>query len=98
MGAALHLNVSGYPGDKCSGNCQYLDSDPVASLQATAIFYRADTMPGDSGSSVYTLVGGTRYVVAAHRGMCSGNSSANCGARITSDRYNQIVSWINSGF
>lgn len=92
-------NVSGYPGDKCSGACQYYDVDPFSSLASLTVHYLTDTFNGQSGSGVYIFYNSGRYVAAAHRGTCPAvTSNANCGVRITSSRLTQIQGWINSGF
>jgi glutamyl endopeptidase len=90
-------NISGYPADKCGGACQYYDFDPISWVLATTIYYNTDTFGGHSGSSVYSFINGGRYVVAVHRGTCSGRLDKNCGVRLTGDRTSRIAGWINSG-
>lgn len=60
------LNLAGYPQSK-SRELWY-DSCPLFSDEGKWIKHRCDTEPGNSGSGIYKIVNGKRYVVAIHGG------------------------------
>jgi glutamyl endopeptidase len=60
------LNLAGYPASK---NRQlWYDHCPLLSDEGKWIKHRCDTEPGNSGSGIYKIVNGHRYVVAVHGG------------------------------
>lgn len=88
-------NLSGYPADRDGGVCQYYGYGPVKSTTSYRLFYDIDTAGGQSGSGVYRIINGSRYVMGAHAyGAYSGNSAT----RLDYYKYNSLVSWINSGY
>jgi V8-like Glu-specific endopeptidase len=88
-------NLSGYPGDK-GGTTQWYDSDPINNQTANRLYYRIDTNDGQSGSGVYRIIDGDRYVVGAHSGVSSLISGQwNRATRVTSDKFDDIVDFID---
>ncbi|WP_380167773.1 trypsin-like serine peptidase [Jannaschia sp. R86511] len=83
------VNVSGYPGDKPAGT-QWYHANRVSGVNATKVFYTADTMGGQSGSAVYQLRDGARYAVAVH---AYGGASANSGTRINRQVFDNLGRW-----
>ncbi len=89
LGKTLYLY--GFPGERqdcaasplsndwCNGSI-YGDGGGVALQTTNRIWYYMDSSGGMSGSGVYEIDGGSRYVVAVHRG---GNSTWNNAVRIT---------------
>lgn len=60
------LNLAGYPQSK---NRQlWYDHCPLHADEGDWIKHRCDTEPGNSGSGIYKIVNGGRYVVAVHGG------------------------------
>jgi len=82
-------NISGYPGDKPSGQ-QWYDAHRIASVNSRKVFYDIDTAGGQSGSAVYRIINGARYAFAIH---AYGGATTNSGTRIVSAVYNNMVSW-----
>jgi V8-like Glu-specific endopeptidase len=84
------LYLYGFPGEgqQCSdsplagGTCHgsiYGDGGSISWQDSNRIYYTMDSSGGMSGSGVYEIDGGSRYVVAVHRG---GNSTWNNAVRI----------------
>lgn len=97
---ANSTSLASSPGDKCGGHCLDYDADPFSRLTSLTLttHYRTDTFNGQSGSGVSVVQDCSRYVVAAHRGTCSaGDRTADCGPRITAERFSRIRGWIASG-
>jgi V8-like Glu-specific endopeptidase len=94
------VNIAGYPGDRDGGNFLYYMSGSINDQTGNRYYYRIDTAGGQSGSGVYRLVNGNRYVVAAHSGW---NyvwwllGDYNRGTRVTSGKFTDIVNFINGG-
>lgn len=87
-------NLGGYPGDRDSGLRLYYHYGLINSSTTDRVYYTIDTAGGQSGSSVYRIVNGSRYVFAVHT---SGYTTYNGGTRITTQRFSDLQSWIASG-
>ncbi|MER6678369.1 trypsin-like serine peptidase [Streptomyces sp. NPDC000983] len=81
--------ISGYPADKPPGT-QWYGSREISSVSPTKVYYKIDTMGGQSGSAVYHATQGTRYGVAVH---AYGGATANSGTRITQPVYDNLLAW-----
>ncbi|MBL8170328.1 MAG: serine protease [Acidobacteria bacterium] len=90
----LTANLGGYPGDLDNGLRLYYHSGPITSSTTDRVYYSIDTAGGQSGSSVYRINNGSRYVFAVHT---TGYGTYNGGTRITSARFSNLQSWIASG-
>jgi len=86
---ASAANISGYPGDKPDGT-QWYHSRQVASVNSWKVFYDTDTAPGQSGSAVYRIIGGSRYGIAIH---AYGGTTVNNGTRIVQSVFDNFVAW-----
>ena len=86
---ATTANIAGYPGDKPAGT-QWYHWRQVASVNSRKVYYTIDTAPGQSGSSVYRLIGGGRYGIAIH---AYGGATANSGTRIVQPVFDNLVAW-----
>jgi V8-like Glu-specific endopeptidase len=85
------LNTAGYPGDKPSGT-MWFDADNGRYANEYNHWYYMDTYKGQSGSAVWRLSSGSRYILTVHAyGKDSSNS--NHGTRLNSDKYNRIPTW-----
>jgi len=60
------LNLAGYPQSK--NREMWYDHCPLHSDEGAWIKHRCDTEPGNSGSAIYKIKQGKRYVVAVHGG------------------------------
>lgn len=90
-------HIAGYPGDK-GGITLWYDSDPVQTTTSKRVYYWTDTNKGQSGSGVYRIIDGNRYVFAVHSGYNTHwFTEYNRGTRIDSTKFNSIKSWIASG-
>lgn len=87
-------NIAGYPGDRDSGLRLYYHYGSILSDSGYQVQYTIDTAGGQSGSGVYRILNGSRYVFAVH---AWGSSTRNGGTKIDSSKYNSIASWIASG-
>jgi V8-like Glu-specific endopeptidase len=94
----LNAQTAGYPGDRDGGVNMYYTYGPITSSNAWKGFYKFDTAGGQSGSGVWRITGSgsnlKRYVFVIHT---TGYTTYNGGTRITTDRFNNIRSWIASG-
>lgn len=90
----VDANIAGYPGDRDSGLRMYYHYGPIQATTAFYINYTIDTAPGQSGSGVYYITNGNRYVIAAH---AYGRGTYNSGTRLTAQRVNDFMAWIASG-
>lgn len=89
----LRVNVSGYPGDKDDGQQMWTHADIVKNVSAERFGYDVDTFGGQSGSGVWTLVDGLgETIVGIHT---TGSSSGNGATRITPEKLQIILGWIN---
>ncbi len=82
-------NVAGYPADKTSGTMWY-DAHRIASVGPRKVYYDIDTFGGQSGSSLYRIVNGSRYAIGVH---AYGGATTNSATRIVTAVYNNMVSW-----
>jgi V8-like Glu-specific endopeptidase len=87
-------NLGGYPGDRDSGLRLYYHYGAINSSTADRVYYTIDTAGGQSGSGVYRIVNGSRYIFAVHT---TGYTTYNGGTRITNQRFYDLQSWIASG-
>ena len=87
-------NLGGYPGDRDGGLRLYYHFGTINSSTANRVYYTIDTAGGQSGSGVYRINNGSRYIFAVHT---NGGSTSNSGTRITSARFNDLQTWIASG-
>jgi glutamyl endopeptidase len=90
-------NIAGYPGDK-GGLKLYYHSGPIASSTAQRVSYSIDTFGGQSGSGVYRITDGKRYVFAVHTNGTTPTVTTNSGTRLDSAKVSNITSWIATGF
>jgi V8-like Glu-specific endopeptidase len=94
------VNTAGYPCNFSGGGCAYpktpansmwFDADSGRTSSDFNHWYYMDTMPGQSGSPVWRLEGGTgdRYILTVHT---SGNdgSDSNHGTRFTEIKFNDL--------
>jgi glutamyl endopeptidase len=82
-------SIAGYPGDKAVGTL-WCDSHKIASVDGRKIYYDIDTAGGESGSTVYRIINGSRYGIAIHT---YGGPITNSGTRITTPVFNNMVAW-----
>lgn len=88
------LNIAGYPGDK-GGTQQWYDSDPCQDQTTSYLWYWVDTFSGQSGSGVYRIPDGDRYVVAVHKGSgTKSGTSYNVGVRVTNGKFDDIIDYM----
>jgi glutamyl endopeptidase len=90
----LTANLGGYPGDRDSGLRLYYHYGAINSSTTNRVSYTIDTAGGQSGSGVYRINSGSRYIFAVHT---NGGTSSNSGTRITSGRFSDLQDWIASG-
>lgn len=87
----LHVNLSGYPGDKPTGT-QWFHAREIKQVTQHTVIYEIDTAGGQSGAPVWIMRDGNRYSVAIHtNGALSGNSAT----RITQEVFANLVNWRN---
>ncbi len=91
-GITAHL--AGYPGDRDNGRRLYYHYGSILGSTTNRVRYTIDTAGGQSGSGVYRLNSGQRYVFAVHT---NGGTTSNSGTRITRQRFDDIRNWIASG-
>lgn len=87
-------NLGGYPGDRDSGLRLYYHYGLINSSTTNRVYYTIDTAGGQSGSGVYRINNGSRYIFAVHT---NGGTTSNSGTRITTGRFHDLQSWIASG-
>ena len=90
-------NLAGYPGDLGGGREMYYDADPILDTNDKRLFYQIDTFNGQSGSGVYRIISGSRYVMGIHAYGVNGDN-LNKATRINSSRFDRIQDWIATGF
>jgi V8-like Glu-specific endopeptidase len=91
------VNTAGYPCNAASGSCPYPVS-PVDSMWfdfdygngATELnhYYYMDTQPGQSGSPVWLLDAGNRYIMTVH---AYSSSPTNFGTRLNQSKFDTLV-------
>jgi glutamyl endopeptidase len=82
-------NIAGYPGDKPAGTLWFHASD-VVDVNALKVFYKTDTVGGQSGSAVYRYANGQRHAFAVH---AYGGASSNSGTRINAQVFANLQAW-----
>ena len=82
-------NITGYPGDKPSGE-QWYASRRIANVNARKVYYDIDTAGGQSGAAVYRIIGGARHAIAIH---AYGGAVNNSGTRINTEVFNNLNAW-----
>ena len=89
------LNISGYPCDKPSGT-HWFDTDSGHSATDFRHFYFMDTFGCQSGSPVWRLESGNRYILSVHAyGDTSGTpGQTNGGTRLHQAKFDSIISWL----
>jgi len=87
----LNVNNSGYPGDKPYGT-QWWNSNNILAVTGRRLYYRIDTMGGQSGSPVWRFKDNQRHIVGIHT---TGASTFNGATRINDDVFNNLVNWKN---
>ncbi len=90
-------NLAGYPGDLGGGREMYYDADPILDTNDKRLFYQIDTFNGQSGSGVYRIINGSRYIMGVHAYGTNGDN-LNKATRINSSRFDRIQDWIATGF
>jgi len=83
-------HISGYPGDKRPRGTQWYHYRQISSVDSRKVYYTIDTMPGQSGSAVYRIIGGRRYGIAIH---AYGGATTNSGTRIVQPVFDNLVAW-----
>lgn len=93
--------IEGYPGDKPLE--QWHSAGPVRVSDNFQIFYQDDTMPGNSGSSVYTMAFraacGGPCVIGVHAYGLHGSpphGDNNHGVRVTKPVFDNLIAWMNA--
>ena len=95
----LNINVTGYPGDEDKGSGTQMWTMPkpgrIAEIYPEQFTYTLDTTPGQSGSGVYAQFSKPAgyYCVGIHTQGKEGEH--NTATRITSSKFDRLVSWIN---
>lgn len=87
----LNVNTSGYPGDKPYGT-QWWNANNILAVTGRRLYYRIDTMGGQSGSPVWRFKDGQRHIVGIHT---TGGSVFNGATRVNDDVFKNLVSWKN---
>lgn len=87
----LNINNSGYPGDKPYGT-QWWNSNNILLVSGRKLYYRIDTMGGQSGSPVWRFRNGQRHIVGIHT---TGGSPFNSATRINSNVFQNLINWKN---
>jgi glutamyl endopeptidase len=81
-------SITGYPGDKPFGT-MWTHWGSVSTSGFYRLCYTIDTAGGQSGSGIAN--GGGAYVRGVHT---TGSSRRNCGTRLRSSVYNNLINWI----
>lgn len=89
-------HIAGYPDDK-GGRKLYYHSGPISSSTSRRVSYSIDTNKGQSGSAVYRILDGKRYVFAVHTHGTTATVATNSGTRLDSAKVGNIDSWIATG-
>lgn len=87
----LNVNSAGYPGDKPYAT-QWWNSNNIMAVTGRRLYYRIDTMGGQSGSPVWRYKDGQRHIVGIHT---TGGSPFNGATRISSAVFDNLVNWKN---
>jgi glutamyl endopeptidase len=89
-------HLAGYPGDK-GGLKLYYSYGSISNSTAKRVYYSIDTYPGESGSGVYQIIDGKRYVFAVHTTGTTATVTTNSGTRLDSAKVSNITRWIATG-
>ncbi|MBW2421797.1 MAG: trypsin-like serine protease, partial [Deltaproteobacteria bacterium] len=91
------LNVAGYPADKTSGLGMWFDTDFGRTATGLTHWYYMDTAGGQSGAPVwrYEASPEARFILTVH-GYGNDGSGSNHGIRLDGDKFDRIISWIDS--
>lgn len=92
-----YVTIAGYPFDKDNGNRMWYMSGNLLRLYTHELNYTIDTAGGQSGSGIWRVVNGKRYVIGVHAYGVSANPPYNGGTRIEANKFNSIKNWIASG-
>ncbi|WP_439579189.1 trypsin-like serine peptidase [Elioraea sp.] len=84
----LNVNNSGYPGDKPYGT-QWWNSNNILAVTGRRLYYRIDTMGGQSGSPVWRFKDGNRHIVGIH----TTGGTFNGATRVNEDVFKNLVAW-----
>lgn len=84
----LNVNNSGYPGDKPYGT-QWWNSNNILAVTGRRLYYRIDTMGGQSGSPVWRYKDGNRHIVGIH----TTGGTFNGATRINDAVFDNLVAW-----
>ncbi|WP_106793549.1 serine protease [Aquimarina sp. Aq78] len=87
----LKVNLSGYPGDKPAGT-QWWHARKIKAVTSRTLVYNIDTAGGQSGSPLWRIKNGKRYVVGIHT---NGYSLGNSATRITKPVFKNLKNWKN---
>jgi glutamyl endopeptidase len=85
----LNVNNSGYPGDKAYGT-QWWNSNNILAVTGRRLYYRIDTMGGQSGSPVWRFKDAKRHIIGIHT---TGGSPFNGATRVNADVFKNLVAW-----
>jgi V8-like Glu-specific endopeptidase len=89
------VNVTGYPGNK-GGKQMWTGADVIARVSQERFFYYIDTYGGNSGSGVWgTWPGQSGEKVCGVHTTGGPESVGNGATRMTKDKFDLILSWIN---
>lgn len=89
----LIVHSSGYPSTKPRGT-QWVDASRLNGFSDAFVFYRLDTIGGNSGAPIFaTFANGQRLVIACHTHGTADRSS-NAGLRVTDEIFDMILSWL----
>jgi V8-like Glu-specific endopeptidase len=83
----LRVNSAGYPGDKPYGT-QWWNGNNILAVTSRRVYYRIDTMNGQSGSPVWRYRNGSRHIVAVHN---TGGATFNGSVRINREVFNNLI-------
>lgn len=90
-------NLGGYPGDRDGGMNLYYHFNAITGSTSRRINYQIDTAGGQSGSGVYRILNGNRYVFGVHtNGTWNDVSGTNSGTRIDATKFSHLKNWIGS--
>ena len=94
----IHVNVTGYPGDKCNPNDHQMWTmeNKVLAVQDETFHYDIDTYGGQSGSGAwYSPDEENYYIVGIHTHGGNVDEMYNISNRISLTKYNQIYEWVS---
>jgi V8-like Glu-specific endopeptidase len=92
-----YVTIAGYPFDRDNGTRMWFMSGLLLRRYPHELNYSIDTAGGQSGSGIWRVVNGKRYVIGVHAYGVSANPPYNGGTRIEATKFNAIKNWIASG-